>query len=104
FQERAGDPFDPIRRRIATSATNRLRTRKADYLAYALMDAIVDSYFLPVEKAGEALDRIEDALFDAPERRQARELQDMRRRATALKQALWPLRDAVAGLVRTESP
>ena len=104
FQERAGDPFDPIRRRIEASATNRLRTRKADYLAYALMDALVDSYFHPVEKAGEAIDRIEDALFVAPERGQSRELQDLRRRATALKQALWPLRDALAGLVRTDAP
>lgn len=104
FQERAGDPFDPIRRRIETGATSRLRTRKADYLAYALMDAIVDSYFHPVEKAGEAIDHIEDALFVAPERRQSRELQELRRRATALKQALWPLRDAVAGLVRTDAP
>ncbi|CAG0976633.1 MAG: magnesium/cobalt transporter CorA [Rhizobiaceae bacterium] len=104
FQEREGDPFDPIRRRIESSATNRLRTRQADYLAYALMDAIVDSYFHPVEKAGEAIDRIEDSLFVAPERRQARELQELRRRATALKQALWPLRDAFAGLLRTDAP
>ncbi|HHZ09265.1 MAG TPA: magnesium/cobalt transporter CorA [Rhizobiales bacterium] len=104
FQEREGDPFDPIRRRIETSATSRLRTRKADYLAYALMDAIVDSYFHPVEKAGEAIDRIEDSLFVATDRRQARELQELRRRATALKQALWPLRDAFAGLVRTDAP
>ena len=104
FQERAGDPFDPIRRRIESSATNRLRTRRADYLAYALMDAIVDSYFHPVEKAGDAIEQIEDALFMAPERRQARELQELRRRATALKQALWPLRDALAGLLRTDAP
>jgi magnesium transporter len=104
FQERDGDPFDPIRRRIEASATNRLRTRKADYLAYALMDAIVDSYFHPVEKAGEAIDQIEDSLLASPERRQARELQELRRRATALKQALWPLRDAFAGLVRTDAP
>jgi magnesium transporter len=104
FQEREGDPFDPVRRRIESSATNRLRTRKADYLAYALMDAIVDSYFHPVEVAGDAIEHIEDALFVAPERRQARELQELRRRATALKQALWPLRDALAGLLRTDAP
>lgn len=104
FQERAGDPFDPIRRRIENSATNRLRTRKADYLAYALMDAIVDSYFQPVDMAGEAIEKIEDTLFDAPEKRQARELQVLRRRATAMKQALWPLRDAFAGLVRSDAP
>ena len=104
FQEREGDPFDPVRRRIENSATNRLRTRKADYLAYALMDAVIDSYFDPVEKAGEAIEQIEDALFASPERHQARELQVLRRRATALKQALWPLRDAFAGLVRSDAP
>jgi magnesium transporter len=102
FQEHEGDPFDPVRRRIESSATNRLRSRASDYLAYALMDAMVDSYFEPVEKAGDAIDSIEDALFVAPERRQARDLQALRRRVTGLKQALWPLRDAVAGLVRSD--
>ena len=102
FQEHEGDPFDPVRRRIESSATNRLRTRGSDYLAYALMDAMVDSYFLPVEKASDAIVQIEDALFGAPERRQARDLQELRRRVTGLKQALWPLRDAIAGLIRSD--
>ena len=53
FQERPGDPFDPVRKRIEASNPNRLRARKADYLAYALIDAIVDSYFPPVEAIGD---------------------------------------------------
>ena len=56
FQERPGDPFNPVRKRIEASNPNRLRARKADYLAYALIDAIVDSYFPPVEAIGDRID------------------------------------------------
>ena len=103
FQEREGDPFDAVRRRIEHRERSRLRTRGADYLAYALMDAVVDSYFAPVDAAGEAIDRIETELIDRPVRGQARQLQDLRRQVTDLKQALWPLRDAFAGLARTDA-
>ena len=67
FQERQGDPFDPVRKRIEAAEPNRLRTRKADYLAYALIDAIVDSYFPSLEAAGDKIDNIEDEMLDAPQ-------------------------------------
>ena len=63
FQERPGDPFNPVRKRIEASNPNRLRARKADYLAYALIDAIVDSYFPPVEAIGDRIDAIEDEMI-----------------------------------------
>src|SRR6188474_1902006 len=62
FQERPGDPFNPVRKRIEASSPNRLRARKADYLAYALIDALVDSYFLPVEAIGDEIEAIEDEM------------------------------------------
>ncbi len=103
FQERAGDPFDPVRKRIEGSNPSRLRTRGADYLAYALIDAIVDSYFPPIETCGEAADRLEDEMLRSPRKGQMRELQQMRRSINVLKGVLWPLRDALATLIRNDA-
>jgi len=103
FQERQGDPFDPVRKRIEAPLPNRLRTRKADYLAYALIDAVVDSYFPIIEASGDRIDGVEDEMLNAPQRHQARLLHSMKRGAHGLTRALWPLRDALAGLVRTEA-
>jgi magnesium transporter len=103
FQERAGDPFDPVRRRIAAPLPNRLRQRGADYLAYALMDAIVDSYFQPVEAASDVIEHIEDDMLKAPQKQQMQALHALRRNTNALKGVLWPLRDALATLIRNDS-
>jgi magnesium transporter len=104
FQERQGDPFDPVRRRIESSQPNRLRAREADYLAYALIDAIVDSYFPPIETASEAVEAIEDAMLSSPQKRQMQDLHQLRRQILTLKGVLWPLRDALATLARTDVP
>lgn len=103
FQERPGDPFQPVRKRIEAAQPNRLRSRKADYLAYALIDAIVDSFFVPVEAAGDRIDAIEDDMLNRPERHQAGQLHLLKRHAHALTRALWPTRDALAALVRAEA-
>ncbi|MER9835757.1 magnesium/cobalt transporter CorA [Mesorhizobium sp. M0145] len=102
FQEREGDPFDPVRKRIASSVPNRLRSRGADYLAYALIDAIVDSYFPPIEAAGELVDSIEDQMLNQAHKHQMRQLHELRRDANVLKGVLWPMRDAVATMIRND--
>ncbi len=104
FQEREGDPFDPVRKRIESSAPNRLRTRGADYLAYALIDAIVDSYFPPIEAAGDIVDGIEDEMLHKAHKHQMRQLHELRRDANVLKGVLWPMRDALATLIRNDAP
>src|SRR4029450_5618754 len=85
FQERAGDPFNAVRKRIELSNPSRLRSRKADYLAYALIDAIVDSYFPPVEMIGDKIDVIEDSMIGDPQKQQVRELHKLRRHVIMLK-------------------
>lgn len=104
FQERKGDPFDPVRRRIEASNPNRLRARKADYLAYALIDALVDSYFPPVDAIGDRIDAIEDEMIGHPQKHEVRLLHQLRRNVIVLKGALFPVRDAVAGLIRADAP
>ena len=59
FQERAGDVFNPIRERIR-SGRGRIRKRGADYLAYALLDSVVDNYFVVLEKLGEQIEFLEE--------------------------------------------
>src|SRR4030066_970797 len=65
FQEKEGDTFDPIRERIRTGK-GRIRTMGADYLAYALVDSIVDNYFIILEKLGERIEDLEEELLINP--------------------------------------
>ncbi|GHD15476.1 magnesium/cobalt transporter CorA [Tianweitania populi] len=104
FGERPGDPFDPVRKRIEANGGNRLRARKADYLAYALIDAVVDSYFPHVEATGAAIDQIEDDMVACWERGQLADLHRIRHNLIAFKRWLWPLRDAISGLLRSDAP
>ncbi|TKB06413.1 MAG: magnesium and cobalt transport protein CorA, partial [Mesorhizobium sp.] len=84
------------------SVPNRLRSRGADYLAYALIDAIVDSYFPPIEAAGELVDSIEDQMLNQAHKHQMRQLHELRRDANVLKGVLWPMRDALATMIRND--
>ncbi|MDI6025573.1 magnesium/cobalt transporter CorA [Corticibacterium sp. UT-5YL-CI-8] len=102
FQEREGDPFEPVRRRIEV-AQSRLRTKNADYLAYALIDAVVDSYFQPVDLMWDAIDGIEEEMLKAPEQQHVRRLHELRRNVSQLKRALGPLRDAISALIRSDA-
>ena len=104
FGERPGDPFDPVRKRIEVNGGNRLRARKADYLAYALIDAVIDSYFPRIEATGAAIDQIEDDMVECWDKTQVGDLHRMRHNLIALKRWLWPSRDAIAGLIRSDAP
>ncbi len=102
FQERPGDVFDPVRRRIEAGG-QRLFARGADYLAYALIDAIVDAYFPLLEARSEEIDHLEEEVLDAAEQEQLTRMYEMRREVRHLRQILLPMRDAVGSLVRTQS-
>lgn len=104
FQEREGDPFDPVRRRLAAEGPNRLRSRHADYLAYALIDAVVDSYFAPIELISDEIEKIEEGMLTGSQKGQMQEMHGLRRELAALKGVLWPLRDALAALIRNDDP
>lgn len=104
FQERTGDPFGPVRRRLETPTPFRVLGRKADYLAYALIDAVVDSYFPLVEALGDKTEKAEDELLTQISKSQPSRFHLMRRSAGQLKRPLVPLRETVAALLRSESP
>ena len=103
FQENEGDVFDPIRERIRT---DRGRTRKmgADYLAYSLIDAIVDNYFMVLEKIGEKIEDIEDEMVKNPTPEVLHSIHRLKRELIFLRKSVWPLREVISRLERWESP
>lgn len=102
FQENAGDVFDPIRERIR-SDKGRIRKMGADYLVYALMDAIVDNYFIILEKIGENIEEIEDKLVTNPAPETLQALHILKRQMIFLRKSVWPLREVISRLERWES-
>jgi len=103
FQEREGDVFDPVRERIK-SGKGRIRRMGADYLLYALLDAVVDGYFSVLESFEEKVDALEDRLTRYPSPQIVGEIHDAKRSMIFLRKSVWPLREAISGMTRGESP
>jgi len=99
FQELEGDVFNPIRDRIRT-ARGLIRKMGPDYLTYALIDAIVDNYFLILEKLGEKIEYLEDELVTNPTLETLREIHELKRDMIFLRKSVWPLREVVSKLER----
>lgn len=102
FQEREGDIFNPIRERIRTGKS-RIRKMGADYLAYSLMDAVVDSYFIILEKFGEKIEDIEETMIASPTPETLRDIHNLKSRMISLRKSVWPLREVISVLERSES-
>jgi magnesium transporter len=102
FQEKPGDVFDPVRARIR-SPQMRVRRMKADFLAYALVDAIVDGYFVVMEKIGDELEALEDEVMERPVHATVERLHRVRRLLLQLHRLQWRQREAIASLWRDES-
>jgi magnesium transporter len=101
FQEKEGDVFTPVRERIQIP-DSRIRRKGADYLLYALMDAIVDNYFLILEKIGDDTENIEENILTDPSSGIMQRLYLMKRNVILLRKTIWPLREVVGFLERTE--
>ena len=101
FQEKAGDVFDPIRERIRNNK-GRIRKMGADYLAYALLDSIVDNYFMIMEKLGETIEFLEEELVTHPVPETLQTIHQLKRELIFLRKAVWPLREVISGLERGE--
>jgi len=102
FQEREGDVFGAVRDRIRTGK-GRIRKMGADYLLYSLMDAVVDNYFGVCEKLGEGIDPLRDELIEAPRPDALQKVHRLKSEVLFLRKAVWPLREVVSALERTES-
>jgi magnesium transporter len=103
FQETPGDCLDPVRARIR-GGKGRIRRLGPDYLAYAVTDAVVDNYFFVLEKLGGRIDDLEEQLIAEPRRELLGEIHGLKREMIELRKSVWPLREVVSGLERSESP
>jgi magnesium transporter len=102
FQEAPGDVWDPVRERLRNNKGT-TRARGADYLAYALMDAIVDAYFHVVERVGDHLEELETDVMEQPSRRTVGAIHHLKGELLIMRKATWPLRDVFNSLLRDES-
>ena len=102
FQEREGDVFEPIRDRIRTDK-GRIRSMEADYLLYALLDAIVDYYFVVLDKIGEKIDILEEEIESNLTQDTQRNIYKLKREMIFLRKSVWPLREVISALERSGS-
>lgn len=102
FQEDESDVFDLVRTRLR-AGTGRLRKMGPDYLAYTLIDAVVDNYFTILEEVGEEVEDVEDLVTTRSGQETLREIYRLKREMIALRRAVWPLREVIGSLQRGES-
>lgn len=100
FQEEPEwDSFEPVRDRIRRG-TGSIRRQGADYLAYALLDTIVDSFFPVLEELGEALEELENEVVENPTQATIEKIYRMRRGLIKLRRHIWPQRNVINSLIR----
>jgi len=104
FQERPSDPFEPVRTRLRHELGDAQADVQADFLAYRLIDAVVDAYFPIMENVGDQLDALDDRASAATSRATFVELHGVRRELLMLRRAIWPLRDAIRELQVEPTP
>ncbi|MDO8725448.1 MAG: magnesium/cobalt transporter CorA [Candidatus Methanoperedens sp.] len=102
FQEKEVDVFNPIRERIRTGK-GRIRKMGADHLAYSLIDAIVDGYFIILEKLGENIEDVEEKMMANPTPETLHAIHRLKRKMISLRKSVWPLREVVNALERSDS-
>jgi magnesium transporter len=102
FQETIGDVFDSVRERIR-KGKGRIRKMESDYLAYSLIDSIVDNYFIILEKIGEKVEDLEKDVITNPTPDVLQQIYNLKREMIYLRKSVWPLREVINGLLREES-
>lgn len=96
------DPFAPVRKRLRPPNNNRFRTRRIDYLLYALLDLIIDEGFPVLERFGDQIETLEEELLAHPGRDTLAAIHQVRRDLLLLRRMLWPQREVIAGLLRSD--
>jgi magnesium transporter len=102
FEEQENDTFQTLHQRLENEQ-GRLRRQSADYLAYSLLDVIVDNYFFILENLGEQIEELEDDLISNANRDKLEEIQHLKRKLLHLRRSVWPLREIIGALQRGES-
>lgn len=103
FQERHGDVLDPVRQRIR-SKKGPMRSMGPDYLAYAIIDTIIDGYYPVLEQYGEYLEALEARVVANATPKMLDRINRMKRNLLTLRRGIWPQRDAINVLIRDDCP
>ncbi len=103
FQEQEGDVFDPVRERIRRGR-GRIRKAGDDYLVYALLDAVVDHYFVLLESIGESLEGLEEDLMENPQSGVLERIHVLKRELILLRRSIRPMREVLGALQHDDSP
>lgn len=103
FQESLEDFFEPIKVRLRKENSS-MRKMGPDYLTYALMDLIVDNYFVILEKIDQNFNTLEEELINSYKKDTLQKIQRAKRNIIQLRKAVWPMREVVSQLRRIESP
>lgn len=101
FQETGKNHFKPIMDRLAVEGS-RIREKNADYLAYALIDAVVDHYFNVIEHIADEIADMEDELLENPDDQILQQIHKVRREIIYFRKSVWPLRDAINSVTRDD--
>ncbi len=102
FLESADAIFEPVRDRIRKDG--RIRTRPTDYLAYALIDLIVDNYYVVLENLGEKIEFLEEDLLTSPNPATLSAIHLLKKDMIFMRRSVWPLRELISSLERSDSP
>ncbi|MCB9419023.1 MAG: magnesium/cobalt transporter CorA [Ardenticatenaceae bacterium] len=102
FEEQEDDTFQALRQRLENEQS-RLRRQGVDYLAYSLLDVVVDNYFVILENLGDRIEDLEDDLITNANRDTLEEIQHLKRELLYLRRTVWPLREVIGALQRGES-
>ena len=101
FQEFDTTRFDQIRQKLH-GTSQRLRDQGSDYLAYRLIDAVVDEYFFVLESMGDRIETVEDKIIRYPTPQNSRTIYRLKRQMLLLRKAIWPMREALSHLLHME--
>jgi len=103
FQQHLGDVFEGVRERIRKDK-GRIRRAKADYLVYSLIDAVVDQYFVVLEKLGDRVEALGERVCERADPERLEEIRQLKHELLFLRKSIWPLREVLSGIQRGETP
>lgn len=103
FQESESKLFTLVKERLRSGQGKRMREHGADYLAYRLLDTIVDQYFVVLEKIGDQIQDVEEMIIAAPEPQHTQILYRLKREILILRKTIWPVREAISHLLQVDS-
>jgi len=103
FQERPGDFFDPLRSRIR-DAVGRARKLGADFLAYSLLDLVIDHYFIVIDRLGERIEQVDDEVITRASPQTLEAIHNLKRELVFVRKAVWPMKDVITSLRHLDTP